>query len=1318
MKIQLLLLLLGIATGVQAKSTTDNNFLRPSHEEAQRFVVEVTNEKVENMLNPLGLDTDRPRFSWVIQSRDHSVHDVVQTSYRIIVSSTYEKCMQNEGDLWDSGDVSSDQQLWVPYGGKPLGSNRHAYWKVRVKTNCGETPWSLHSHHFSTGLLGETQWGGRWIGLEQLQPGEQAGQQHSRLAARYLRKEFTLKAKPVRRATAFVAGLGLYQLFINGQRIGQDELTPLPSDYRRTIYYDTYNVTTPVCSGFPVATGSTASTDSPVAAPLGDGFPVAKGSTVGDGFPVAIALVLGNGRFFAPRQDKPYKNNTFGLPKCRLNVIVEYADGTTDRLVTDETWRITADGPIRANNEYDGEEYDARCELGDWTQPGYDDSRWQQAQRTALPTGTLRGRVSPNMVVKNYHRLLKPGGSIGGQPVANSSLMPVAGKPGTYIADFGVNMSGRVSLMPYGQKGTVIRLRYAERLNADGTLYTDNLRDARSEDVYVCSGKEQRSDEWSADSAWRATFVSHGFRYVEISGMKELAASSIVAEEVYDDLSVDGYFACNDTILNKVIANARRGIASNYKGMPVDCPQRNERQPWLGDRTVGALGESFLFDNERLYTKWMRDICEAQREDGCIPDVAPAFWNYYTDDVTWPAALPFICQMLYEQTGNDEALRLWYPNIKRWLQHIADRYTSKDGLITKDKYGDWCVPPERLELIHSQDPARKTDGTLIATAYTIGCMQIAARFARYLGLNSDATDWTTRSEAMKTAFNRRFLTCRPATSPRPGHLLFPDSTFYGNNTATSNLLPLAFGICPDSLRAEVAKQVVENVVVRNKGHVSCGVIGISWLLRVLSDSGYEDVAWQIATQKTYPSWGYMAEQGATTIWELWNGDKADPKMNSGNHVMLLGDLIAWCYQHLAGITTTDHYRHIRLAPAFAIEGLNRLNTTLHRPYGILSSSWRKIGGKLQWEVTLPCNTTATLRFPDGSEKTIGSGQYNFTVDLPKPDRRILDAELITPGAPSCHASTIVETQRGDLVVAYFSGTYERHPDCNIYVNIKEKGSDHFGPAILAACGATDCGSGEAVACWNPVLFEMPSGQLWLFYKVGKNVGGWTGWLVKSDDGGRTWSTPEPLPQGFLGPVKNKPLLVGDKLVCGSSTEGHGWRFHVELLDLKTNQWQYVGPVESTVAVKTDDNQPHPIDCIQPSLLQLSDGRLMVLMRTHNARLATSYSSDGGQTWTPVTLSAVENNQSGTDAVTLSDGRHALIYNNFATLPLTKKGPRTPLSVALSSDDGRTWQHWLTLEDSPMGEYSYPAIIQGRDGSLHCVYTWRRQRIAYKRLSPR
>ena len=1275
--------------------------------------VNVENLRVENLVNPLGIDTDKPRFSWQITSDEYNV---VQTAYHIIVSD-------DNGEVWNSGVVNSAEQLWIPYGGTTLKSGQHITWRVKVTTNKGETEWSA-TQRFSIGLLTESQWSGRWIGLEQLQEGEVAGEVHSRLAARYLRQTFRLNGKQVKRATAYVSGLGFYRLFIGEKEIGADDvLKPAPSDYRKTIYYNTYDVTTCVADSF------------------------------------AVGIILGNGKYFAPRQDKPYKNTTFGLPKCRMNIIVEYTDGSTQRLVTDEKWRVTANGPIRANNEYDGEEYDARRELNGWLAFDYDDSAWLPAQRTAIPQGTLRPTPCPSQ---------REGSSITPTLVSsfegNPSPLP-SGEAGGGLFDFGQNMAGWVSFVPTGREGDTIRVRYAERLNDDGTLYTNNLRNARSEDIYIC-GKSVYSQPW------HPSFVYHGFRYVEVIG----PVKDVKAWPVSDRMEQTGTFVCSDTILNKVVEAARWGILSNYKGMPVDCPQRNERQPWLGDRTVGALGESYLFGNERLYAKWMRDICESQRADGVFSDVAPAFWNYYNDDVTWPAALPFICEMLYRQYGNEQPIIDSYGSMRLWMNHLLSE-GLRDGLITKDKYGDWCMPPEKLELIHSQDPARQTDGTLIATAYTIRCLQLMEQFASMQQLTDDANRWKEQREALTEAFNRRFLHVSVGSSPRPGHPLFPDSTFYDNNTATANLLPLAFGIVPEEYKDEVVKNVVKKIFEDDKGHITSGVIGISWLLRTLSENGFPDVAFHLATQKTYPSWGYMVENGATTIWELWNGDKANPAMNSGNHVMLLGDLLTWCFEHLAGIrptpypsqregssitpATTSSLKVINhptlgegkgvgffLQPDFSIQDCFNVDATYQTPYGLIVSKWKKTLQKLHWEVTIPCNTHATVCLPSGEQREVGSGSYTFDVDIATSDPRILKDEFLYETAPfaSPHAATIVETKKGDLVAAYFGGTYERNPDCCIWVNIKKKGKNEWSAPILAADGSlplppSQGGGTVKTACWNPVLTEMPNGELWLFYKVGKSVADWTGWLTKSKDGGRTWSKGEKLPDGFLGPIKNKPLLlpssgeegrpkggvVADKLICGSSTEDNGWRFHVEIYDLKTKEWQYVGPVESTMAYRTDimptpegsdlpvEGTKRPIDCIQPSFLQLKDGRLQVLMRTRNAKIATSYSSDGGQTWTPVTLTDVPNNQSGTDAVTLRDGRHVLIYNDFETLPGTKKGPRTPLSLAVSDDDGKTWRHVLTLEDSPVGQYSYPSIIEGRDGTLHMVYTWRRKRVAYKQV---
>ena len=344
--------------------------------------VDVRNLHVENLTNPLGIDTDKPRFSWTTISDEK---DVRQTAYQIIVSD-------DSGELWNSGKVDSDKQLWIPYSGGKLKSGMQCSWKVKVYTNKGETAWS-EPQRFGIGLLKENHWNGRWIGLERMMPGEERGQ-YTRLAARYVRSEFNLE-KPVKRAIAYVAGIGLHELHVNGETYNQEVLVPMPTDYRKTVLYNTYDIT---------------------------------GCLSGKN---CIGVVLGNGRLFPMRQNKPYKAPVFGLPKCRINILITFADGTTKRISTDEKWKVTADGPIRSNNEYDGEEYDARKELAGWDRVGYDDSGWMQAERTEIPLGTLRAQMAPGMAMAPFTpepRILASG-----------------------IYDFRQNMAGWIAFIPNGE---------------------------------------------------------------------------------------------------------------------------------------------------------------------------------------------------------------------------------------------------------------------------------------------------------------------------------------------------------------------------------------------------------------------------------------------------------------------------------------------------------------------------------------------------------------------------------------------------------------------------------------------------------------------------------------------------------------------------------------------------------------------------------------------------------------------------------------------------------------------------------------------------
>jgi alpha-L-rhamnosidase len=520
-------------------------------------------------------------------------------------------------------------------------------------------------------------------------------------------------------------------------------------------------------------------------------------------------------------------------------------------------------------------------------------------------------------------------------------------------------MVGWLKLRVKGKAGDKVKLRFAEVLKEDGSLYLDNIRGALVTDCYTLKGTETEN--------WEPVFTYHGFRYVEITGYPdEPTINDFEGKVVYDDVETTGQFETSNTTINQIYKNAYWGICGNYRGMPTDCPQRDERMGWLGDRAVGSQGESFIFGINNLYAKWLDDIEQAQREDGSIPDVAPNYWSVYSDNMTWPGAYVIIANMLYEQFGNEEPIVKHYESMKKWIHYIHDKYVT-DNTMPKDTYGDWCMPPESPELIHSVDPARKTDAAVLGTTFYYRILSLLEHFATLQGKTEDAQAFATEAVAVKEAYNKKFFNVETAQ--------------YSNNTVTANLLSLCYGMVPVGMEDKVFANIVNKTENDFNSHVSTGLVGIQWLMRGLSEHGRADLAYKIATNRDYPSWGYMIENDATTIWELWNGNTADPAMNSHNHVMLLGDLVVWYYEYLAGIQNTAGsygFKHLTMKP-YPVKGLDYVKANYHSVKGKITSAWKKTDNTFQWEITIPANVTATVYIPAHTEKQVNESGQNASL---------------------------------------------------------------------------------------------------------------------------------------------------------------------------------------------------------------------------------------------------------------------------------------------------------------------------------------------------
>jgi alpha-L-rhamnosidase len=803
----------------------------------------------------------RPRFSWMLV---HPERGRSQSAYQILVASDLRYLEEDKGDLWDSGNTRSNLSVNIEYRGRELESRKRYYWKVRWWDDLDRVSLWSRPAMFEMGLLRPEDWKARWI-----------------TGGALLRRKFML-TKKVLSARIYVTGLGYYELRINGTRVGDRLLDPAWTDYDKLVLYSAYDVSSLLREGENV-----------------------------------VGVMLGNGRFNVKTERRGNQKH-WGEPRALAQLHVDYADGSSEVIVTDESWRA-ADGPIVDNDIYDGEVYDARLEKDGWDSPSYDDASWLNAKTADPPKGRLSSQATlpPIRAVRFLapHRLLNP-------------------RPGVYIFDFGQNFSGWVRLSVSGPRGAEVRLRYSELLNPDGTLNVSNLRSAKATDVYILKG--------DGLEVYEPRFTYHGFRYVEVTGFPGVPSTENLQGIVaHTDVESAGGFSCSHSLINEIHRVTRWSQLSNLMSIPTDCPQRDERMGWLGDAQLTAEEAIHNFNMAALYTKWVRDLRLAQREDGAVPDVVPPYWILYPADPAWGQACIMLPWLMYLYYADKRILEENYGLMKGWVEYLTS--IAEQHILRFSKYGDWCPPGQVKSLA--------TPGEVVSTLCYYESTLLLSKIAQILGRNVDAAKYAELAEKIKEAFNKAYLK-EDCYAPLEGVF-----------SQTANCIPLFLDIVPPDKREGVLRRLINDLVISRDYHVNTGIVGTRYLLEALANHGQADTAFRLVSQTTYPSWGYMIREGATTLWERWE-HLSGSGMNSHNHVML-GSIDSWFYKALAGINADpDHpgFEKVVIKPHL-VDGLEWVDASLATMRGIITSRWEKRRGLLTLKVTIPVNSRGEIYLP-------------------------------------------------------------------------------------------------------------------------------------------------------------------------------------------------------------------------------------------------------------------------------------------------------------------------------------------------------------------
>ncbi len=861
----------------------------------------------------------------------------LQTAYQVLVASTPENLAANRGDLWDSGRVASNQNIQVEYAGQPLASQMRCHWKVRVWDKDGKpSAWSRPAT-WKMGLLSPQDWQALWLNDGKANPAKDEDF-YKEDPAPLFRKEFALPKK-IARARLYISGLGYYQASLNGKPIGDHALDPGWTGYAQRILYSTYDVTGQLRRG-----------DNCLGVMLGNGWYNPLPLRMWGHLNVREHLAVGRPRFIA-----------------RLEV--DFADGTRQAIVSDNNWKV-GEGPIRFNSIYLGEIYDARREVSGWDCAGFGESTWRQPGVATEPVGVLRAQAQPPIRVT---RTLKP-------------VKITEPAPGIFIFDLGQNFAGWVKLQVAARTGDKITLRYGELLKKDGTLnpmtsvagqIKGNRKNADGNAESV-GGPGAPSIAWQSDTyiakgrgveSYTPRFTFHAFRYVEVTGLSGKPSRDVITGlRLNTDVARAGAFTCSSEQFNRIQEMCDWTFLSNLISVQSDCPHR-ERFGYGGDLAVTSEAFMMNYDMAGFYAKAVRDWGDSARTDGGLPDTAPFVGIQYCG-VAWGMAHPLVMRQLHQYYGERQLLAEQYEAAKRWLELETAKNPS---LIVADGLSD------HESLVLTPSPAMVTP-LFAASARTVG------ELALILGHKEDAEKYQQLAADIQMSYLKKFL------NPTNGQV--------GPGTQASQAFALYLNLVSAEQRQAVLQFLLNDLHAAREPHLSTGIFGTKFLLDALSREGHAEEVAAIVSQKTFPGWGYMLENGATTLWEHWQGSD---NTFSQNHPMF-GSVSQWFYHWLGGIQPAPDgvgFDRIVIRPQFPKE-LDWVRCHYNSVRGQIVSDWKRTGDELTMEVTIPANTTATVYVP--AQAAAGVTESGKRVG-------------------KVHGVTFLRMENGSAVYAVGSGTY-------------------------------------------------------------------------------------------------------------------------------------------------------------------------------------------------------------------------------------------------------------------------------------------------------